>query len=180
MKAAPHVGNAGREPDPRACPQLDHRARLSSTARITAGSAAPSMLSSARPGNSIVTLPTDGNVGVSASFGASGSRAIVTGTKALPDFDLRGATRHVHTAASSETPGWRSRRWSERYWPRSRPAPASASQSSASLLPGETPAASAPAVQYHPCALSSAAAHDLSRWEHQTLTLPQRLPDANY
>src|ERR1700689_3162024 len=80
------------------------------------------------------------------------------------------ATRHVHTAASSETPGWRSRRWSERYWPRSRPAPASASQSSASLLPGETPAASAPAVQYHPCALSSAAAHDLSRWEHQTLT----------
>src|SRR5580692_9256508 len=56
VEAAPHVCNTGGEPDPRACPQVDHRVRLSSTARITAGSAAPSMLSSARPGNSIVTL----------------------------------------------------------------------------------------------------------------------------
>jgi hypothetical protein len=70
-----------------------HRVRLSSTARIKAGSAAPSMLSNARPGNSIVTLPADGSpgtgVGVSAGFGASGSDAIVTGTRAVSGFDLR-------------------------------------------------------------------------------------------
>jgi hypothetical protein len=52
--------------------------------------------------------------------------------------------RHARTVASSETLGWRSHRSSELYLPRSRRAPASASQSSASLPPGETPAASAP------------------------------------
>jgi len=51
------------------------------------------MLSSARPGNSIVTLPVDGSagvvVGVSTNFGAASSAAIVTGTRAAPGFDLR-------------------------------------------------------------------------------------------
>src|SRR3984885_8750816 len=93
VEAAPHVCNTGGEPDPRACPQVDHRVRLSSTARIKAGSAEPSMLSSARPGNSIVTLPVDGSagvvVGVSTNFGAASSAAIVTGTRAAPGFDLR-------------------------------------------------------------------------------------------
>src|SRR5579875_2332455 len=93
-KAAAHIGDPRGEPDTRACPQLDHRARLSSTARMTVGSAAPSMLSNARPGNSIVTLPTDGGAAVgmedSISLGAAGSAAIVTGTRAVARFEPRG------------------------------------------------------------------------------------------
>lgn len=50
-------------------------------------------------------------------------------------------------------------------------APASASRSSASLPRGETLAASATMQSHHPCELSWAAGHRLSRWEDQTLTL---------
>src|ERR1700728_4124547 len=82
------------------------------------------------------------------------------------------ATRHVRTVASSETPGWRSRRSPVRYLPRWHPAPASASQSLASLPPCGRSAASDPTAQSHPCALSSDAYHLLSRWEDPTLTLP--------
>ena len=93
MKAAPHVSGSRGQPNPRACPQLNHRVRLSSTARITAGSAGPSMLSKARPGNSIVTLPANGSVAVgiedSTTCGASGSAAIVTGTRAVARFEPR-------------------------------------------------------------------------------------------
>jgi hypothetical protein len=35
MKAASHVGHPCGEPDPRACPQLDHRARLSKSRLIS-------------------------------------------------------------------------------------------------------------------------------------------------
>ena len=37
-----------------------------------------------------MTLPTNGNVGVSANFGASGSAVILTGTRALARFGPRG------------------------------------------------------------------------------------------
>ena len=52
-EAAPHVGHSGHDPDMRVCRKRNHRFKLSSTARTNAGSAQPSTLTSARPGNSI-------------------------------------------------------------------------------------------------------------------------------
>src|ERR1700728_1257018 len=85
------------------------------------------------------------------------------------------ATRHVRTVASSETPGWRSHRSPVRYLPRWHQAPASASQSSASLLPCGKSAACGSTTHLHPCALSSVGDHLLSRWEDQTLTVKLNL-----
>ncbi len=53
MKAATHVRDARRDPDPRACRKLDQERRLSSTARTTAGSTLPSRLTRAPFGSSI-------------------------------------------------------------------------------------------------------------------------------
>jgi hypothetical protein len=64
---------------------------------------------------------------------------VVSSSLAQNSLGIPSPTRHVRTAASSQTPGWRSRRWPERYSPRSRPAPASVSQSSASPLPYRRP-----------------------------------------
>ena len=52
------------------------------------------MLSKARPGNSIVIVPAHGSAGAGSetcsASGASGSAAMVTGTSAVTDLDLRG------------------------------------------------------------------------------------------
>lgn len=51
------------------------------------------MLSNARPGNSILTLAADGRAAIgiedSTTFGASGSAAIIIGTRAVIRFEPR-------------------------------------------------------------------------------------------
>jgi hypothetical protein len=53
IEATPHVGHAGRKPDPRPGAKFDHLRKISRIERNSAGSAPPSTLINARPGNSM-------------------------------------------------------------------------------------------------------------------------------
>ena len=53
IETAPHVGDAGCDPDLRSCGKLDHLQRLSRMDRTSIGSAPLSTLMIARPANSM-------------------------------------------------------------------------------------------------------------------------------
>jgi hypothetical protein len=132
------------------------------------------MLSNARPGNSIVTLPAHGGAeaGVEDStiFGTSGSAATVTGTRAALGFDLRGCNS-PRSYCRFQRNTWLA------FTPFARAIPATLAPGSSvsftilsfSSIRRNTrrfrPDAIAPSMR-----LSGAVAHWLSRWEDQTLT----------
>jgi hypothetical protein len=132
------------------------------------------MLSNARPGNSIVTLPAHGGAeaGVEDStiFGTSGSAATVTGTRAALGFDLRGCNS-PRSYCRFQRNTWLA------FTPFARAIPATLAPGSSvsftilsfSSIRRNTrrfrPDAIAPSMR-----LSWAVAHWLSRWEDQTLT----------
>src|ERR1039457_7131596 len=77
-EAPPHVRHSCRDPDLRV--GRNHPRRLSNTARITAGSALPTTLTYAWPGNSICTAAEDA-VGAVAPSSCVGSSWTTTGNR---------------------------------------------------------------------------------------------------
>src|SRR5208283_3590446 len=77
-EAAPHIRDSRCNPDLRV--GWNHPRRLSNTARITAGSALPTTLTYAWPGNSICTAAEDA-AGAAASSSCAGSSWTTTGNR---------------------------------------------------------------------------------------------------